>query len=245
MDQIEGADSGQINVIFGTYQSGHRVADGPIRETKGERPRCSSGTRPHRTAGLRRKRNAKPNRSLGWSQISRYREGASRCAMNNDELPRHLSRSTSDSDCPRYMTRRIVAKDLPLRLDSALPWMTKVALVAAGGVVRRKLQQYLEACCWRTKWPGICSSATRIIAVGVNDPELAFNHSHILSVWQANGTQSFGVHGQCPSRRPTTRRACQYATRALAMGGATKGLMKFESDFASCIVHRVSDEAFR
>ena len=53
----EGFDSEQVSVIFGTYQSGSRVADA-LKET-GVTARVLIADEAHRTAGLRRKRSAK------------------------------------------------------------------------------------------------------------------------------------------------------------------------------------------
>ena len=54
---LDGRGGHQVNVIFGTYQSGHRIAEA-LQETS-ITAKVLIGDEAHRTAGLRRKRNTK------------------------------------------------------------------------------------------------------------------------------------------------------------------------------------------
>ena len=147
----EGQGAGQVNVIFGTYQSGHRVAEA-LAET-GVTARVLIGDEAHRTAGLRRKRSAKNN---GMSDAERRVRDFTLC-HDNDAFP--ATYRVYQTATPRiYDTRRV-------NQDQASDWIVRSMDDETVFGVELYRKSYVEAV--KNEW----LADYRIIAVGVNGPD--------------------------------------------------------------------------
>ena len=145
----QGADG--VNVIFGTYQSGHRIAEA-LSETA-VTAKVLIADEAHRTAGLRRKRTAK-NGTL-TEEERRIRDFT--LCHDNDAFP--ATYRVYQTATPRtYDTSKV-------NRDQASDWIVRTMddETVFGVELYRKI--YVEAV--TNKW----LSDYRIIAVGVNDPD--------------------------------------------------------------------------
>ena len=200
----EGRNAGQISVIFGTYQSGRRVAEA-VRET-GEIASVLVADEAHRTAGLRRKRNAK-NGTLS-PEDRRIRDFT--LCHDNDAFP--ATYRIYQTATPRiYDTSRVSQ-------DQARDWIVRTMDDETVFGVELYRKSYVEAV--NNGW----LSDYRIIALGVNDPE-AFRQANLL----AANTQSKG------KRALTSTDYLRGLAFALAMGGATQDRENGNVPIKSCI----------
>ncbi len=147
----EGFDSEQVSVIFGTYQSGSRVADA-LKET-GVTAKVLIADEAHRTAGLRRKRSAK-NGAISETE-KRIRDFT--LCHDNDAFP--ATYRVYQTATPRiYDTRRV-------NQDRASDWVVRTMDDETVFGVELYRKSYVEAV--RNGW----LADYRIIAVGVNGPD--------------------------------------------------------------------------
>ena len=147
----EGFGSDQISIIFGTYQSGSRVADA-LRET-GIKARVLIADEAHRTAGLRRKPSAK-NGNMS-DEEKRIRDFT--LCHDNDAFP--ATYRVYQTATPRvYDTRRV-------NQDRASDWIVRSMDDEKTFGVELYRQNYVDAV--RNGW----LADYRIIAVGVNGPD--------------------------------------------------------------------------
>ena len=164
---LEGRDSDQVSVIFGTYQSGHRMAEA-LRET-GITASVLVADEAHRTAGLRRKRNTKNGTMSPEEQ--RIRD-FTLCHDNNAFPATYRIYQTAT---PRiYDTSRV-------NRDQARDWIVRTMDDETVFGVELYRKSYVEAV--SNRW----LSDYRIIALGINDPK-AFTQANLL----AANTQSKG-----------------------------------------------------
>ena len=156
----EGSARERISLIFGTYQSGHRIAEA-LRET-GTTARVLIADEAHRTAGLRRKRNTK-NGALSPEE-QRIRDFT--LCHDNDALPAvHRVYQTAT---PRIYNTSKVNRDQPN------DWIVRSMDDETVFGVELYRKSYVEAV--TNGW----LSDYRIIALGVNDPE-AFRQANLLA----------------------------------------------------------------
>ena len=194
----------QVSVIFGTYQSGHRVAEA-LRET-GAAASVLVADEAHRTAGLRRKRNAR-NGTLSPEE-QQIRDFT--LCHDNDAFP--ATYRVYQTATPRiYDTSRVDR-------DQAREWIVRTMDDETVFGVELYRKSYVEAV--NNGW----LSDYRIIALGVNDPE-AFRQANLL----AANTQSKG------KRALTSTDYLRGLAFALAMGGATQDRENGNVPIKSCI----------
>ena len=200
----EGSSGERISVIFGTYQSGHRVAQA-LRET-GAATSVLVADEAHRTAGLRRKRNAR-NAVLSPEE-QRIRDFT--LCHDNDAFP--ATYRVYQTATPRiYDTSRV-------NRDQARDWIVRTMDDETVFGVELYRKSYVEAV--NNGW----LSDYRIIALGVNDPE-AFRQANLL----AANTKSKG------KRALTSTDYLRGLAFALAMGGATQNRENGNVPIKSCI----------
>ncbi len=145
----QGAD--QVNVIFGTYQSGSRIA-AAVKDT-GVTATVLIGDEAHRTAGLRRKRPAK---NSGMSDEERHIRDFTLC-HDNDAFP--ATYRVYQTATPRiYDTKRV-------NQDQASDWIVRSMDDEETFGVELYRKSYVEAV--KNEW----LADYRIIAVGVNGPD--------------------------------------------------------------------------
>ena len=195
---------GRVNVIFGTYQSGHRVADA-LAET-GATARVLIADEAHRTAGLRRKRNAKPG-TLSQEE-SRIRDFT--LCHDNDAFP--ATYRVYQTATPRIYDTSRVNRDQPS------DWIVRTMDDEEVFGVELYRKSYVEAV--KNKW----LADYRIIAVGVNGPD-----AHDIANRLAGQTASKGRNAL------TTTHFLRGLAFALAMGGATQSREKDGVPIKSCI----------
>ena len=199
-----GQGTDQVSVMFGTYQSGHRVAEA-LRET-GASASVLVADEAHRTAGLRRKRNAR-NGTLSPEE-QRIRDFT--LCHDNDAFP--ATYRIYQTATPRiYDTSRVSQ-------DQARDWIVRTMDDETVFGVELYRKSYVEAV--NNGW----LSDYRIIALGVNDPE-AFRQANLL----AANTQSKG------KRALTSTDYLRGLAFALAMGGATQDRENGNVPIKSCI----------
>ena len=200
----EGQGAGQVNVIFGTYQSGHRIADalGESQVTA----RVLIADEAHRTAGLRRKRNAK-NGSL-TDEEKRIRDFT--LCHDNDFFP--ATYRVYQTATPRIYDTGKVNRDQPS------DWIVRTMDDETVFGVELYRKSYMEAV--RNRW----LADYRIIALGVNDPD-AYKQANLL----AANTESKGRQAL------TSDHYLRGLAFALAMGGATQGEENGNVPIKSCI----------
>jgi len=158
-----GKDTPQISVIFGTYQSGHRIAE--ALQSGGASASVLIADEAHRTAGLRRKRKDDDNKRLRDFTL---------CHDNNAFPAKYRVYQTAT---PRiYDTRKLNrAQDRPEH------WIVRSMDDEETFGVELYRKSYIEAV--RNGW----LSDYRIIAIGVNDDE-AYKEANRL----AQNTKSKG-----------------------------------------------------
>ena len=197
-----GAD--RVNVIFGTYQSGHRVAEA-LAET-GVTTRVLIADEAHRTAGLRRKRNAK---NSGMSEEERRIRDFTLC-HDNDAFP--ATYRVYQTATPRIYDTRKVDWDQPS------DWVVRSMDDETVFGVELYRKSYVEAV--KNEW----LADYRIIAVGVNGPD-----AHAIANRLAGQTASKGRNAL------TTTHFLRGVAFALAMGGATQSRENDSVPIKSCI----------
>ncbi len=163
----DGLDSQQISVIFGTYQSGSRIAEA-LQET-GVTANVLVCDEAHRTAGLRRKRKAK---SAGMSEEEKRLRDFTLC-HDNDAFP--ATCRVYQTATPRIYDTRLVNQ------DQAKDWIVRSMDDESVFGVELYRKSYGEAV--HNGW----LADYRIIAVGVNGPD-AYDIANTL----AGQTQSKG-----------------------------------------------------
>ena len=147
----DGQATGQLNVIFGTYQSGSRIAEA-LQET-GVTAKVLVCDEAHRTAGLRRKGKAK---SAQMSEQEQRIRDFTLC-HNNDAFP--ATYRVYQTATPRiYDTTRV-------NQDQASDWIVRSMDHEATFGVELYRKSYTEAV--NNRW----LADYRIIAVGVNGPD--------------------------------------------------------------------------
>ena len=158
-----GKDTPQISVIFGTYQSGHRIAE--ALQSSGASASVLIADEAHRTAGLRRKSQANANKRLRDFTL---------CHDNNAFPAKYRVYQTAT---PRiYDTRKLNrAQDRPEH------WIVRSMDDEETFGVELYRKSYIEAV--HNGW----LSDYRIIAIGVNDDE-AYKEANRL----AQNTKSKG-----------------------------------------------------
>ncbi len=163
----DGQAADQISVIFGTYQSGNRIAEA-LKETE-VTAKVLIADEAHRTAGLRRKRPAKTSE---MSDEERRIRDFTLC-HDNDAFP--ATYRVYQTATPRiYDTSRV-------NRDQASDWIVRTMDDETVFGVELYRKNYVEAV--RNRW----LADYRIIAVGVNGPD-AYNIANTL----AGETQSKG-----------------------------------------------------
>ena len=149
-----------VSVIFGTYQSGHRIAE--ALEMTGVTTKVLIADEAHRTAGLGRKRNAK-NDALS-DEEQRLRDFT--LCHDNDAFP--ATYRVYQTATPRiYDTRKVIR-------EQARDWIVRTMDDETVFGVDLYRKSYLEAV--RNRW----LSDYRIIALGVNDPD-AYQAANLLA----------------------------------------------------------------
>ncbi len=202
MRDAQGAD--RVNVIFGTYQSGHRIAEA-LSET-GVTAKVLIADEAHRTAGLRRKRNA-GNGTL--SEDERRIRDFTLC-HDNDGFP--ATYRVYQTATPRIYDTSKVNRDQPS------DWIVRTMDDETVFGVELYRKSYVEAV--RNKW----LSDYRIIAVGVAGPD-----AHNIANQLAGQTASRGRNAL------TTTHFLRGLAFALAMGGATQNRENGNVPIKSCI----------
>ena len=192
----EGKDTEAINVVFGTYQSGHRVAEAlRLSDTTAK---VLIADEAHRTAGLRRK-NSKSQKALDEAQAIR---DFTLC-HDNDEFP---------------ATYRIYQTATPkvfgLKNNASSDWIVRTMDDETVFGVELYRKSYPEAVLngWLADY--------RIIALAVNDQE-AYDQANIL----AEGTELTGRKAipalntfvDWPSRSPWAVRRREVRRRMVRM----------------------------
>ena len=197
-------DTAQVSVIFGTYQSGSRIAEA-LNET-GVTANVLVADEAHRTAGLRRKRNAK---NSGMSDEERRIRDFTLC-HDNDAFP--ATYRVYQTATPRiYDTSRV-------NRDQDSDWIIRTMDDETVFGVELYRKSYVEAV--TNRW----LSDYRIIAVGVNGPD-AYRIANTL----AGETASKG-------RNPlTSTHFLRGLAFSLAMGGATQNREYGTVPIKSCI----------
>ena len=148
--------AGNLNVIFGTYQSGHRVAK--ALQLSGVGARVLIADEAHRTAGLRRKRSKSEKARQEEEQIRDFT-----LCHDNDAFP---------ATYRVYQTA--TPKVFGIKNSANTDWIVRTMddEVVFGVELYRK--SYIEAV--DNRW----LSDYRIIALGVNDPE-AYEQANLLA----------------------------------------------------------------
>ncbi len=147
----EGQDAGQVSVIFGTYQSGSRVA-AALQDT-GVTAKVLICDEAHRTAGLRRKGRA---RNAELSEEERRIRDFTLC-HDNDAFP--ATYRVYQTATPRiYDTSRV-------NRDQASDWIVRSMDDEGTFGVELYRKNYVDAV--KNRW----LADYRIIAVGVNGPD--------------------------------------------------------------------------
>ena len=201
---LDGRGGHQVNVIFGTYQSGHRVAEA-LQET-GITAKVLIGDEAHRTAGLRRKRNAKNGE---FSDEERRLRDFTLC-HDNGAFP--ATYRVYQTATPRiYDTSRV-------NRDQSSDWVVRTMDDETVFGVELYRRSYVEAV--RNGW----LSDYRIIALGINDPE-SYQAANLL----AANTKSKG------HRALTVSDYLRGLAFSLAMGGATQTRENGNVPIKSCI----------
>ena len=204
-DWIEQGEGADINVIFGTYQSSHKVSE--ALHLAGARVTVLVADEAHRTAGLRRKRSARKSGQLS-DEEQRIRDFT--LCHDNDAFP--ATYRVYQTATPRIYDKSRISN------DASSDWMVRSMddETVFGVVLYRK--SYVEAV--NNGW----LADYRIIALAINDPE-AYAEANAL----ASNTRS---SGRSPLTSTNYLRGLAFA---LAMGGATQDRDNSEVVIKSCI----------
>ncbi|MYC33979.1 MAG: hypothetical protein F4X64_12495 [Chloroflexi bacterium] len=201
----DGQGAAQVSVIFGTYQSGIRVAE--ALNAAGVTAKVLVADEAHRTAGLRRKRNAK---SQQVTEEERRIRDFTLC-HDNDAFP--STYRVYQTATPRiYDTRKV-------NQDQASDWIVRSMDDESTFGVELYRKSYVEAV--RNEW----LADYRIVAVGVSGPD-AYKIANTL----AGETESKGKN------RLTSTHFLRGQAFALAMAGATQNRGEGTVPIKSCIV---------
>ena len=205
MDRRRG--SGQsLSVIFGTYQSGHRVAES--LRTIGVKADVLIADEAHRTAGLKRKRKRNAKQRVVPEEEQRIRDFT--LCHDNDAFP--ATYRVYQTATPRIYDTRLV------RQDQSKDWIVRSMDDEAVFGVELYRKSYVEAV--RNRW----LADYRIVAVGVNDPD-TFQQANALAL----NTESKG------NAKLTVTNYLRGLAFALAMGGATQDDQNGQVPIRSCI----------
>ena len=147
----DGQGANHVNIIFGTYRSGHQVAQALAKT--GVTARVLIADEAHRTAGLRRKRNAK---SQQVTEEERRIRDFTLC-HDNDAFPATFR--VYQTATPRIYDTSRVNRDQPS------DWIVRTMDDETVYGVELYRKTYVEAV--KNKW----LADYRIIAVGVNGPD--------------------------------------------------------------------------
>ena len=200
----DGQGGEQVSVIFGTYQSGSRVAEA-LRET-GVTAKVLVADEAHRTAGLRRRSEAK---TAGMTEEERRIRDFTLC-HDNDAFP--ATYRVYQTATPRIYDTSKVDR------DKAADWIVRSMEDETTFGVELYRKSYLEAV--KNGW----LADYRIIAVAVNGPD-DFKIANTL----AGETKSKGRN------RLTSTHFLRGLAFSLAMGGATQNLGEETVLIKSCI----------
>ena len=199
-----GAIDSSISVIFGTYQSGHRVAE--ALKTSSVVASVLVADEAHRTAGLKRKRNARNG------VVSEGEQRLRDFTICHDNLAFPARYRVYQTATPRiYDTRQVTQ-------EQSTDWIVRSMDDETVFGVELYRKSYVEAV--RNRW----LSDYRIIAVGINDPD-AFQQANALAL----NTESRG------RSRLTVTNYLRGLAFALTMGGATQGTGNGLVPIKSCI----------
>ncbi len=206
----EGQGGEQVSVIFGTYQSGSRVA-AALKRT-GVRAQVLIADEAHRTAGLRKKRRARREQVTGAAQLTAKEQRIRDFTLchDNDAFPAVYR--VYQTATPRiYDTSKVQREQ-----DS--DWLVRSMDDETVFGVELYRKSYVEAV--RNGW----LADYRIIAVGVNGAD-AYDVANTL----AGDTKSSGRN------KLTTTHFLRGLAFALAMGGATQTGEAGSVPIKSCI----------
>ena len=204
---IDDGDSAQsLSVIFGTYQSGLRVAE--ALNTSGVIADVLIADEAHRTAGLKRKRKRNAKQAVVSEEEQRIRDFT--LCHDNDAFP--ATYRVYQTATPRiYDTRQV-------RQDQSKDWIVRSMDDETVFGVELYRKSYVEAV--RNRW----LADYRIVAVGVNDPD-TFQQANTLAL----NTESKG------NAKLTVTNYLRGLAFALAMGGATQDDQNGQVPIRSCI----------
>ena len=202
----DGQGAGPVNVIFGTYQSGHRIAEA-LKKT-GVTAQVLIADEAHRTAGLRRKRNAR-NGELS-DEEKRIRD-FTLCHDNAAFPARYRIYQTAT---PRiYDVRRV-------NREQAGDWIVRTMDDETVFGVELYRKSYTEAV--RNGW----LSDYRIIALGINDSEA---YSQANEIANKNNKENKGRN------QPSVTNYLRGLAFALALNGAAHSQDLENIPIQSCI----------
>ena len=163
----QGVDEGRISVIFGTYQSGHRITD--ALKDAGATVSVLIADEAHRTAGLRRKRGSKKR---AMSEEEQRIRDFTLCHDNNAFPAKYRVYQTAT---PRIYDTRKVDEDKPS------DWMVRSMDDETVFGVELYRKSYMEAV--KNGW----LSDYRIIALGINDPDSYAEANQLASKTRSKG----------------------------------------------------------
>ena len=196
-----GKDTPQISVIFGTYQSGHRIAE--ALQSGGASASVLIADEAHRTAGLRRKRKDDDNKRLRDFTL---------CHDNNAFPAKYRVYQTAT---PRiYDTRKLNRNN-----DKPGDWIVRTMDDETIFGVELYRKSYIEAV--QNGW----LSDYRIIAIAVNDPEAYATANKLANKLDEDEKASRKGRNNAirkVGRRLTAANYLRGLAFALAMGGATQ-----------------------
>ena len=201
----EGAGSESISVIFGTYQSGHRIA--AALQATGSVASVLIADEAHRTAGLRRKRNSQ-NRPLSPEE-ERLRD----FTLCHDQQEFPATYRVYQTATPRIYDGKRIRRE-----DQAGDWIVRSMDDETIFGVELYRKSYGEAV--RNGW----LADYRIIALGVNDPDAYAAANALAEKTESKGKQAL-----------TTRHYLRGLAFALAMGGGTRSQEDGPVPIQSCI----------
>ena len=205
-----GQKTGQISVIFGTYQSGRALAD--ALQQANAKACVLIADEAHRTAGLRRKNGKKKDAKNSELSEEEQRVRDFTLCHDNEEMP--ATYRVYQTATPRiYDLKKTKAK-----LDKSSDWIVRSMDDEETFGVDLFRKSYLEAV--HNNW----LSDYRIIALGVNDPD-AYEQANKL----ARETESKG------KQRLSTSHYLRGMAFALAMGGEVEGEDGAALPIQSCI----------
>ncbi len=201
-----GQGAAQISVIFGTYQSGSRVAE--ALQSTDVTARVLIADEAHRTAGLRRKGGGKAKNGAVSAAEQRIRDFT--LCHDNDAFPAVYR--VYQTATPRVYDVRKVAR------EAASDWIVRSMDDETVFGVELYRKSYAEVV--RNQW----LADYRIIALGINDPD-AYEQANLL----ASNNESKGRNAL------STSDYLRGLAFALAMGGATQSGERGTVAVQSCI----------